>query len=399
MPRFLLLYALVYAAYGIEGPFMPALFAERGMSAEAIGLILAGGTVARLVAAPFAAFVADRLGAPRLLLAGALLCSALIGCGFGLAGGFLGLLLVSVLVSMALAPVNPLADALTAARPGVRYGVVRGAGSAAFIGGAMLAGPLVATAGLPAIIWVNAGLLVLGACAVLGLPQASAGIGTVRMPRQKALPGPGALRALLGLKPFRRLLLVTGLVQGSHALYGAFATLHWQAAGIPAGAIGLLWSVAVASEVLVFLFVGPRLLDRFGPGGLAVLAAAAGVLRWAVMASTAALPVQFLLQPLHGLTFAALHLATMRILADTVPPRLAATAFGVQSSLGPGLAGAVLMLVAGPLYGSFGAGGFWAMAVLCACALPAAVALAERTPAVREEAPTSGLLPAAVPIV
>jgi PPP family 3-phenylpropionic acid transporter len=217
--------------------------------------------------------------------------------------------------------------------------------------------------------------------------------GSGTSPKVASGAGPGALRALLGLKPFRRLLLVTGLVQGSHALYGAFATLHWQAAGIAPAAIGVLWSIAVASEVLVFLVVGPRLLDRVGPGGLAVLAAAAGVLRWTAMASTDALPIQFLLQPLHGLTFAALHLATMRILAETVPPRLAASAFGLQASLGPGLAGAVLMLAAGPLYGSFGAGGFWAMAALCACALPAAMTLAERdAPA---KAPLVTLLPTA----
>jgi len=405
LPSFLLLYALVYAAYGIASPFMPALFAERGMSAEAIGLILAGGTMARLLAAPLAAFLADRLGAPRWLLAGALLGSALVGCGYGLASGFLGLLLVSVLVSIALAPVNPLADMLTAgaAPQGVRYGLVRGAGSAFFVGSAMLAGPLVASAGLPAIIWVNAGLLALGACAVLALPHPGnrparrprpwTSTGSETSPKVASGAGPGALRALLSLKPFRRLLLVTGLVQGSHALYDAFATLQWQAAGIAPVAIGVLWSIAVASEVLVFLVVGPRLLDRVGPGGLAVLAAAAGVLRWAAMANTDALPIQFLLQPLHGLTFAALHLATMRILADTVPPRLAASAFGVQASLGPGLAGAVLMLAAGPLYGSFGAGGFWAMAALCACALPAAMTLAERgAPA---KAPLVTLLPAA----
>ena len=95
-----------------------------------------------------AALTADRLGAPRLLLAGVLLLSALFGCGFALAGSFLGLLLVSLLVSLALASVNPLADALASGAAqragGFSYGIVRGAGSAAFVGGTMLAGLVVA---------------------------------------------------------------------------------------------------------------------------------------------------------------------------------------------------------------------------------------------------------------
>jgi len=40
-----------------------------------------------------------------------------------------------------------------------------------------------------------------------------------------------------------------------------------------------------------------------------------------------------------------------------------------------GLASALLTLAAGPLYGHFGAGGFWLMASLCILALPLALGL------------------------
>ncbi|WP_135467081.1 MFS transporter [Crenalkalicoccus roseus] len=387
LPRFLLVYVLLFAAYGIEGPFLPALLSERGISPEGIGLLLAAGTAARLVSAPIAASMADRLGVPRAVLAGAILAAGLIGCGFALAGSFVALLIVSVLVSMALAPINPLADSLASraavasagpgggSRRGFDYGLIRGFGSAAFILGAMAAGPLVAGFGLVSVVWANAGLLLLAGLAVALLPRPGGALPALPRPRRPDAE-PGAFRTLLAMPLFRRLLLVTGLVQGSHALYGAFATLRWMEAGIAPEMIGLLWSVAVASEVVMFFLLGRPLLARLGPGGLAAVCAAAGVIRWVVMANTAWLPAQFLIQPLHGFTFAALHLATMRLLAENVPERLSSTAFGVQASLGPGLAGAVLTLAAGPLYGQFGAGGFWAMALLCAIALPASLALA-----------------------
>ena len=132
----------------------------------------------------------------------------------------------------------------------------------------------------------------------------------------------------------------------------------------------LLWSEAVAAEVIVFFFLARPLLDRLGSAGASVLAAMAGVLRWAVMAQTAWLPAMALVQPLHGLTFALQHLACMRLLAAIVPPGLAATALTIYGTVGVGAATALLTLASGPLYTQLGPQGFWVMAGLCAAALP-----------------------------
>src|ERR671928_1459834 len=108
-------------------------------------------------------------------------------------------------------------------------------------------------------------------------------------------------------------------------------------AGIGPESISLLWSESVAAEVVIFFFIGPRLLDRLGPARAAALCAAAGALRWAVMSQTAWAPALMLVQPLHGLTFAFLHLACMRLLSEIVPSGLAATALTLYGTLGSGL--------------------------------------------------------------
>jgi PPP family 3-phenylpropionic acid transporter len=100
------------------------------------------------------------------------------------------------------------------------------------------------------------------------------------------------------------------------------------------------------------------------------LAAGAGVLRWAVMAQTADVAAVALVQPLHGLTFALLHLACMRVLGRTVPPGFEGTAQALYATVGVGAASALLTLASGSLYGSLGAQAFWFMAALCAAALP-----------------------------
>jgi PPP family 3-phenylpropionic acid transporter len=193
-------------------------------------------------------------------------------------------------------------------------------------------------------------------------------------PAPAAPPGQGGFRAPFRDPAFRLVLPLSALIQGSHAVYYAFATIHWQAAGLSAGVIGLLWAEGVVAEVALFLW-GRRLADRLGAPGLAALAAGAGLLRWGVTAETTALPALALVQVLHGATFGAMHLAAMRVLAG-LPAGQAATAQTLHGALGPGLAMGLLTLAAGPLFQDFGGRAFWGMAGLCALALPLTLGLA-----------------------
>src|SRR5436190_653466 len=106
------------------------------------------------------------------------------------------------------------------------------------------------------------------------------------------------------------------------------------------------------------------------PAGAMAAAAFCGVVRWGVLAQTVDVLALGLVQPLHGFTFALLHLAAMRIIGDTVPRDLAATAQAVYGLVAVGGATAVLILVSGWLYAHFGAAGFWGMAALCVAAFP-----------------------------
>src|SRR3984893_3362146 len=98
------------------------------------------------------------------------------------------------------------------------------------------------------------------------------------------------------------------------------------------------------AEVLVFLVFGPGLLRQLAPSGACMVAAAAGVVRWTVSAFATTPFVLAVVQPLHGLTFALLHLACMRLIVEVVPARLAATAQSIYGTLCVGLATALLTL-------------------------------------------------------
>ena len=203
-------------------------------------------------------------------------------------------------------------------------------GSAAFIIGTTMSGWVAANAGLASIIWFSGTLLVIGGIAALLLPKLPGGNATHNEARPP-LVRDWAL--LLRLAVYRRVLIIAALVEGSHALHDAFSVIRWQTAGIDLPIIGLLWSESVLSEVIVFLLIGPRLVSLFGPGGACALAAGAGVIRWTVVAFTTCPVLLGLVQPLHGLTFALLHLACMRLIVQVVPIRLAATAQSIYGTV------------------------------------------------------------------
>jgi MFS transporter, PPP family, 3-phenylpropionic acid transporter len=319
---YIVLYVALYAAFGVASPFWPKFFETRALNAQQIGLILGAAMLVRLAAGPLVGMLADLLGSLRLLLATCVALAAGTAAAFLLANTFWLLFLIALVQAAALAPTTSIADALSvnAAKPEIagkpfEYGWIRGSGSAAFVLGTLIIGQLISRDDLTPIIWMNVALLAAAAGATALLPRV-----TIRSePHDRGSPVLANLHGLLKISRFQTLILVSALVYGSHAMHDAFAVIWWSAAGIDTSVISVLWSEAVAAEVVVFFVIGPSLLDRFGARAAAALAAAAGIIRWSVEGVSTSVLVLSILQPLHGLTFALLHLACMRMMATLVP--------------------------------------------------------------------------------
>ena len=381
LPTFLAVYSLLYAAFGVQSPFLPALLREQGLRAEEIGIVLAASTSIRVFAGPAVGHVADRLRRHTLTLCACALVAAVAGLGYVMIQGFAGLLLVAFVQAAMLAPIVPLSDALatTAARSSesgggrrFEYGWLRASGSAAFIVGTMLSGWTASGSGLASIVWVSGTLLGIGGSAALLLPKIPAAL---TLSDNLARSTTRDWASLLRIPAFRLLLIIAALVEGSHALHDSFSVIRWRAAEVGLPVISALWSESVLSEVLVFLLIGPRLVRMLGPGGAMAVAAVAGIIRWTVAASTTSPVILAFVQPLHGFTFALLHLAAMQVIVRVVPLRLAATAQAIYGTLCIGLATALLTLVSGILYERMGGPAFLVMAALCLLALPLCVRL------------------------
>ena len=143
--------------------------------------------------------------------------------------------------------------------------------------------------------------------------------------------------------------------------------------------IGLLWAGGVVAEVILFACNAP-LLRRIGPVGLLAAAAAAGVVRWAVLALTTEVWALALAQCLHALTFGAMHLGAMVFIARTVPASSANTAQALFAATTNGLGLGAGLLLAGVLYAAWGADAYWVCAAVSGSGLRRGAGDAEKRP-------------------
>ena len=218
-PAFLAVYALLYAAFGVQSPFLPALLQQRGLQAEEIGIVLAASTAIRIVAGPVLGHGADRSRRHSLTLCVCTLAAATAGLGYVTIRGFGELLIVALVHAAMLAPIVPISDALatTAAqeseaygRQTFEYGWLRASGSAAFVLGTVLSGWRSDQADLAIIVWISGSLLVAGGGAAVLLPGLGGGRTTSGRNRIPALRD---WSLLLRIAVFRRILSIAALIE------------------------------------------------------------------------------------------------------------------------------------------------------------------------------------------
>lgn len=360
--RLALFYALHFSVVGVLLPFWPVWLESRGLTPGQIGIALALGTSIKIIVNPLVAHIADRRGDRRSIIIALSVVSIGAYALFIPATGF-GMILVVTALFFGFWPAKlPLGESLTllAARAHqLDYGRIRLWGSITFILAAVVAGQILGDASPDTLLWIVLGLLVVSSAVCLALPTT-----TTPPPPSGRWP----LLEVIRLPGFLLFLLVSALIQSSHAVYYGFATLHWIDAGLSEATIGWLWAEGVLAEIVLFM-VGARLVRRFGPVGLMVLAAIAGVVRWPVLALSTDLSFLTGAQLLHAFTFGAAHLGAMYFITRRVPASLSASAQAIYAStvMGAALAGA--LLGAGSLYSAFQAQAYWAMAAMAACAL------------------------------
>lgn len=378
--RLSLFYGALFGVIGFHMPYWPVWLEAQGMSAAAIGTLLAAQQWAKVVGNPIVGRIADASLKRRRIMT-ALAAASLAGFAlFAPAEGFWPLLGLSILTGMSLWALMPLGENLTMLtvyeRKGLDYGRIRLWGSLTFIAASFLGGRLLQAHAADVILWAVLGAVALTLLSCLLLPDVRGRGDEAAGPDPDApTEPPPPVTRLLRHPAFVAFLVAGSLIQASHAVYYGFATLDWRGAGLSGETIGLLWAVGVAAEVVLFAFGNRVVALAGGPARLILIGGLGGMVRWTVLPMTADPLLLVPVQTLHALSFGATHLGAMHFIGQAVPRALSGRAQALYASFGLGVAMGIAMIGSGRLYEATGAWAYLAMTAMAAAGVIAAMAM------------------------
>ncbi|MCF8475193.1 MAG: MFS transporter [Emcibacter sp.] len=357
-------YTGMFFYVGIATPFWALWLATVGITPSEIGFLLGFPAFLKLLTSPFIAQLCDKLGMKRKPMLVLIALAIFFFCGYLVFSTFYMFAAVAILFSIAYTGFAPLMETYTVRaceKYNLQYGRMRSIGSAVFILGSVFMGKYLDYYGYDYFLYFCLGSFALIFISVFFLPKEE------NKKKDKVITqndGISPLKFLLTNKQFVMFLVVLSLIFMSHGFLQAMGSYYWASNGIDNATVGALWSTGVIAEILVFLFAG-KFIALFRPMHVLAFIAVFGAIRWSVLAISLSLPLLFMVQTIHGLTFGAAHLVSMYFLSTRVPDKYFTTAQSLYSSVPMGFSIGMVMLLAGPLYNRFGGHAYFFMAGLC----------------------------------
>lgn len=352
-----------YFAYvGVFSPYLSLWLNGRGFSPAEIGVLVSPMQWARVVGPPAWGWLADHAPAPwvpRIVALAAL--GAFASAGLLLWDWpFWQLFLVFCLMSLFLSGQVPIAESLTmqVCRGDIgHYGRIRLWGSVGFVV-AVLAGGLWFD-------WIGIEALPSTLLLLLGIVAASA----LLLPAREVHEPSGGLTAgppLLRLAHVRPFLLASFLMLVAHAPIYTLFSLWLEQQGYTRTEIGMLWTLGVLAEILLFRVQQP-IFARIGLARIWRWSFIIAVLRFLlVAASGGSLWMLLPAQVLHAVTFGVHHTASVALVREWFPPRAQARGQALYTMASYGLGGSLGGIAAGAVYEWVGPEATFALSAMAA---------------------------------
>ena len=349
-----------YGFIGIFSPYASLFFAERGMTAPQIGVLMSIMQVMRIFGPNLWGWVADRTR-QRVAVLRLTACAAtvmFIGMFFGQT--FAQFLIVMVAVNAFTSAQGPLSEALmlSAMRGDLtHYGRVRLWGSVGFIVAVTAGGELLDWKGIelvPWLAWVMLGMVLL---ASLRLRESASTEVAHAMP---------SVLAILRRREVVAFFTSSFLMIAAHASLYVFFSLYLAQLGYSKTVIGVMWSLGVVAEIAFFYYQAP-LFRRYGVRILLLASLALAVLRFVIIGAGAqSLAWLLLAQVLHAATFGTHHSACVMAMQRWFAGPLQASGQALYISISYGLGGTIGGLLMSVCWDRFGARSVFLVAALFA---------------------------------
>ncbi|GBE07334.1 putative 3-phenylpropionic acid transporter [bacterium BMS3Bbin11] len=353
-------YFVYFGTLGVLLPYWSPYLASLGFSLAEIGKLMAIIMVTKMIAPYIWAWLADQSRSSMRLVRLATLLSAIFYLGVFFGTGFWWLMVVMTLFTFFWNAVLPQVEVTTLNHLGDdndRYGKVRLWGSIGFIFSSLVLGYALdsnpASLVLPVVMIFLTGIF----------------ISTVFIPdvgKPAHLEQAGIVRYILQYPELMSFLMVSFLLQVSHAPYYTFYTLYLSGYGYSKTVIGILWAVGVLFEVILFLNLH-RILKHVRFRVLLIGSCLITGLRWLTIGLfPESLLLLVLAQVLHAISFGLFHGVAVSMVHRYFTGRHQHRGMALYGSISFGAGGAVGSLASGYMMGWIGASFTFAVASLVA---------------------------------
>lgn len=326
--------------------YLPVYFQSLGLTGNQIGVLLAVGPAAAIIAQPFWGFMSDRLKTVKRIL---LLClSSALAVGFIVfqVAEFILLLPLLYMFFSFMSPAGGLGDSLAqkvSIQRSVSFGSIRMWGSLGFASASLVGGYILSAIGIANIYYVYASFLVVALIFTYFAPDS--------VPSKK----PVKLSSAFKLMKNRQLVIFFLLILSislTHRMNDSFLGLYIIELGGNESIIGLAWFIGVATEATVFAF-SVYWLRGYHPLTYISIAAFIYVLRWLLMSFAPDPTFLLFVQVLHGLAFATFYLTAFQFVSKLVPEELESTGHLLFISVFFGISGVIGSILGGVIINSF----------------------------------------------
>jgi PPP family 3-phenylpropionic acid transporter len=347
----------VFGSTGAASAYFAIWLSGKGITPDQIGIINAFPVLVLLFASMLIGRLADKASDWRVMIIWLAVIAGAASLGFLFVNEFWGALLVFTLCYTPAGAMVPVLDAATlrmTERRGSDFGFVRAWGTVGYTITAALTGALIGWLGAVVFVPLFIALSLMRTGLAFQLPRFRAPAHVDAPVR----PAHGGRRLTALLRPWFILpCLAFALLQSTHFFLGAMGALVWKIDGIGEGWFGPLIAVSAAGEAITMFFwrrIGTRMTART----MLIIAGAVAAARWLAMAFSPSLPILFLLQALHAITFPFSYFGIMHFIVNWAPEDIAAEAQSFSSMLTQGLAVLTLALF-GWLVGLIGGGAYF----------------------------------------
>lgn len=303
--------AAVYFAYfafvGAFSPYFGLYLQSIGMTAWQIGALLAEMQFMRVFAPNAWGWLADRTGQRTPFLRLAMLLATLAFSGLFFASAFVPLALVLALQAFSSGGANPLIESITLGHLRgelQRYGAIRLWGSVGFIITVLAVGYQLDRLPASTLLWsVFATLLATFALTLVAIPDSPTRHAAKGVPVMDVLRRPEVIAFFVACF----------FMTVAHGPLYAFYSIYLAGHGYSKSVIGVLWSLGVLAEIVVFWLM-PAWSLRFSMRQVLIASFACAVLRFVLIGwGVDSLLVLIFAQVLHGATFGSYHAAALAL--------------------------------------------------------------------------------------